>query len=220
MCLNDTSKNLETRVSTLGRFRQVRRLVVYWLHCRYREAGRSALHATVTLVLVPFSQANNAMSTDAVSTDQFKQAMGLFPSGVTIVTTSVNEERFGFTASAFSSLSLSPPLILVCLANSADCFKPFNTGKQFAVNIIDEKYEELAMKFATKGCDKFAGDEFIEGGIGLPVLPGTPVSLECRTKHVYPGGDHVILIGEVEHLTLGTGLPTVWHAGGFRKLES
>lgn len=216
MCLNDTSKNPETRVQYAWQAQTDTPLGGILVALPLQRGRKEHLHATVT----PFAQANNAMSTDAVNTDHFKQAMGLFPSGVTIVTTSVNEERFGFTASAFSSLSLSPPLILVCLANSADCFKPFNTGKQFAVNIIDEKYEELAMKFATKGCDKFAGDEFIEGGVGLPILPDTLVSLECRTKHVYPGGDHVILVGEVEHLTLGSGSPTVWHAGGFRKLES
>ncbi|MCY4641229.1 MAG: flavin reductase family protein [Gammaproteobacteria bacterium] len=158
------------------------------------------------------------MNTDAVTDDQFKQAMAQFPSGVTIVTTVANDEQFGFTASAFSSLSLSPPLILVCLANNADCFKPFNAGEQFAVNIIDAKHEKLAMKFATKGCDKFSGGEFVLGSSGLPILSGTPVALECRTKYTYPGGDHIILVGQVEYLTINDGTPTIWYAGGFQHL--
>lgn len=160
------------------------------------------------------------MNTNAVNSDRFKQAMGLFPSGVTIVTTVADNEKYGFTASAFSSLSLSPPLVLVCLANSADCFVPFDQGDQFAVNIIDPKHEKLAFKFATKGCDKFDGSEFVPGTSGLPILSDSPVSLECRTRYNYPGGDHVILVGEVEYLTINDGTPTIWYAGGFHHLDT
>ena len=91
----------------------------------------------------------------------FKLAMSRFPSGVTIVTTINKEgEKCGFTASAFSSLSMSPPLVLVCLANSADCYDYFVTGSHFAVNIIGKEHEELAFKFATKGIEKFEGEKF------------------------------------------------------------
>lgn len=160
------------------------------------------------------------MNTNAVNDDRFKQAMGQFPSGVTIVTTVENGERHGFTASAFSSLSLTPPLILVCLANSADCFQPFSTGAQFAVNIIDSKHEKLAIKFATKGCDKFAGGEFVAGASGLPILSDCPVSLECTTKFTYPGGDHMILVGQVDYLAINDGSPTIWYEGGFHHLDT
>ncbi len=161
------------------------------------------------------------MPTNKINDDSFKQAMACFPSGVTIVTT-INDQgdRCGFTASAFTSLSLSPPLILVCLANNADCFESFNKKTTFAVNIIDNEHEALAFKFATKGCDKFDGDEFVEGSTGLPILPNCPVSLECKTSHVYPGGDHIILVGQVEFLSVNSCPPSVWHAGKFCKLSN
>jgi len=160
------------------------------------------------------------MKSEKVSDNLFKQAMACFPSGVTIVTT-VDEtgQKCGFTASAFSSLSLTPPLILVCLANSADCFEIFNDQKQFAVNIIGSEHEALAFKFATKGCDKFDGDEFEQGSCGLPILSGSPVSLECNTENIYSGGDHVILVGQVKHLCVNGGTPSVWHEGKFHQLN-
>ena len=160
------------------------------------------------------------MGTTKVSNDAFKQAMACFPSGVTIVTTVDDEgERCGFTASAFSSLSLTPPLILVCLANSADCFETFNNQNKFAVNIIGPSHEELAFKFATKGCDKFEGDAFESGSLGLPILSDTPVSLECSTEHTYSGGDHIILVGHVEYLSVNGGVPTIWHEGKFHHIN-
>ena len=160
------------------------------------------------------------MTTHKVSDDSFKQAMSCFPSGVTIVTTvDAQGDRCGFTASAFTSLSLSPPLILVCLANSADCFDTFNKQTTFAVNIVGTEHEVLAFKFATKGCDKFEGNEFVKGSTGLPILPNCPVSLECKTSQIYPGGDHIILVGQVEYLSVNGGSPSVWHAGKFCKLS-
>ena len=161
------------------------------------------------------------MESKKVSDESFKQAMGRFPSGVTIVTSADDlGNKCGFTASAFSSLSLSPPLVLVCLACNADCFETFNKQTKFAINIIGPSHEELAFKFATKGCDKFGGDEFSEGSSGLPILPDCPVSLECNTTNVYEGGDHVILVGRVEYLNINNNMPTVWHQGKFHHLQA
>lgn len=159
------------------------------------------------------------MTFEKVSDDSFKQAMGRFPSGVTIVTSVDNNgNKCGFTASAFSSLSLSPPLVLVCLACNADCFESFNKHDKFAVNIIGSDHEELAFKFATKGSDKFGGDEFVEGSSGLPVLSDCPVSLECNKENIYSGGDHIILIGRVKYLSVNDNIPTIWHQGKFHHL--
>ncbi len=150
----------------------------------------------------------------------FKQAMGRFPSGVVIVTTiSADGKRCGFTASAFSSLSLDPPLILVCLANSADCYQSFMTNDKFAVNVIGHKQHELAFKFATKGVEKFDGEDFIYGESGLPIIADCVFSLECNVKHTYPGGDHEILVGEVLHATVNEGKPSIWYEGSFRNMS-
>lgn len=161
------------------------------------------------------------MTSKNVSEDSFKQAMGRFPSGVTIVTTVDDSgNKSGFTASAFSSLSLSPPLILVCLACNADCFDTFNKQHKFAVNIIGDDHQALAFKFATKGCDKFDGGEFAQGTSGLPILSNSPVSLECKTENIYSGGDHIILVGQVKYLNLNGNTPSVWYEGKFHKLNS
>lgn len=161
------------------------------------------------------------MTSKIVCEDSFKKAMGRFPSGVTIVTTVDDAgNKSGFTASAFSSLSLSPPLILVCLACNADCFDKFNEQKKFAVNIIGNDHQALAFKFATKGCDKFEGGEFEQGASGLPVLSGSPVSLECSTENIYSGGDHIILVGQVEYLNINGEKPTVWYEGKFHQLSN
>lgn len=96
--------------------------------------------------------------------DKFKKAMSHYASGVTIVTTIDDDgKKWGFTASSFSSLSLEPPMILVCLAQTADCFDAFNQADIFSVNIIGPEYEELAYRFAKKNVNKFSGGEFIDG---------------------------------------------------------
>lgn len=150
----------------------------------------------------------------------FKKAMSRFPSGVVIVTTiTANGKRHGFTASAFSSLSLDPPLILVCLAKTADCFDPFVTGDKFAVNVIGHYQHELAFKFATKGVNKFDGDEFEDGTSGLPIISNCIFSLECNIKNTYPGGDHEIIVGEVQHAKVNEGTPSIWYEGSFRNMS-
>jgi flavin reductase ActVB len=134
--------------------------------------------------------------------DLFREAMTQFASGVTIVTTADGEGRWwGFTASAFNSLSLEPPLVLVCLATTADSHPVFSASPGFIVNVLRTEHEALALRFASKGADKFAGGEFRPGQAdGLPVLDDALVSLKCRTQTLYEGGDHSILIGEVEYV--------------------
>ena len=151
----------------------------------------------------------------------FKQAMSRFPSGVVIVTsTNTDGKKYGFTASAFTSVSLEPPLILVCLANSADCYQSFLTNDKFAVNVISPKQHDLAFKFATKGTEKFDGNDFIAGESGLPIIPECIFSLECDVMHRYPGGDHQILVGEVQYANINEGDPSIWYEGKFRELSN
>jgi flavin reductase ActVB len=136
-----------------------------------------------------------------VDTTAFRNALACFASGVTIVTT-VDESGvpWGFTASAFSSLSLEPPLILVCLDKKADSHAAFDRADRFAVSILAEGQGEAAMRFATRGADKFGGFEIERGPeTGLPLIPGAMAYLECRIHERVPGGDHTILLGEVLH---------------------
>lgn len=134
----------------------------------------------------------------------FRQAMTRFASGVTIVTTADDTSTWwGFTASAFSSLSLDPPLVLVCLAASADSHPVFTTTPGFIINVLGREHEDLALRFATKGADKFSGGAFRAGATdGYPVLDDALVSLKCTTHALHEAGDHTILIGEVGYIRI------------------
>jgi flavin reductase ActVB len=134
----------------------------------------------------------------------FRNAMASFASGVTVVTTADDDGiLWGFTASAFSSLSLDPPLILVCLEKRAESHPAFERADHFAVSILSEHQRDTAMRFATRGADKFGGFETLRGeATGLPLVPEAMAHIECSVLDRLPGGDHTILIGEV--LTAGT----------------
>jgi flavin reductase ActVB len=157
-----------------------------------------------------------------MSVDQglFRQAMGRFPSGVTIVTT-VDEHgrRWGFTASAFASLSLQPPRVLVCLDRSANCHQSFSSADRFAVNILGAEQEDLARHFATKASDKFGGKSFELGDLRMPLLPDAVATLECLTAGRLPGGDHTILVGEPVSIRLRSGPPAVLYDRRFWRLS-
>lgn len=135
----------------------------------------------------------------ALDPADFRNAMARFASGVTIVTTlTADGTPFGFTASAFSSLSLQPPLVLVCLENKAESLPAFEQAEQFAVSILAAGQDDTAWRFAKRGTDKFGGFEVQRGAkTGLPLIPNALAQLECRMYARIPGGDHVILVGEV-----------------------
>lgn len=158
---------------------------------------------------------------DQALTTLFREAMASFPSGVTIVTTADADGRWwGFTATSFCSVSLDPPLVLVCLACDAECAPVFHTARQWVVHVIHPEHAELALRFATRGADKFADAGFVPNENGLPVLPGASVSLDCALHARYPGGDHTILVGEVEAVRLGADPPALYFRRGFRSLVS
>lgn len=134
-----------------------------------------------------------------VDLQAFRDAMARFASGVTVVTTvDGSGSPWGFTASAFSSLSLDPPLILVCLDKRAESHGVFDQADHFAISILAAHQKDTAMRFATRGADKFGGFEVQPGeATRLPLIPEAMVHLECRMHDRLPGGDHTILIGEV-----------------------
>lgn len=147
----------------------------------------------------------------------FKQAMGTFPSGVVIATALDGAGRYwGFTASSFASVSLDPPLVLVCLAKTAECRGAFESTQRFSINILGTQHEALARRFATRGADKFAGDEFFAGEHGLPLIRDAVATLVCRRFAAHDCGDHTVLVGEVESVDLGpTGDAMVYHRQRF-----
>jgi flavin reductase ActVB len=159
-------------------------------------------------------------STDSDQVISFRDAMARFPSGVTIVTTVDEDGRsWGFTASAFCSVSADPALILVCLSTSAECHPVFEKADHWVVHILHADQVELAMRFATRGADKFAGDLFTPDHRGLPRLTGSSVTLDCTTHARHPGGDHTILVGAVSACYQGNPPPTVYTNRAFHSLN-
>ncbi len=152
-------------------------------------------------------------------TSLFRDAMATFPSGVMIVTTADDEGRWwGFTASAFCSVSMDPPLILVCLAETAQCHPVFVRAARFIVHLVPPDHAELAVRFATRGADKFADKGFRPDEHGLPRLDDASVTLDCATHEVHPAGDHSILVGRVERAHVGTRRPAVYFRRDFHRL--
>jgi flavin reductase ActVB len=153
--------------------------------------------------------------------DVFREAMASFPAGVTIVTTADAAGAWhGFTATSFCSVSIEPPLISVCLARTAKCHDVFTTAERWAVHVLRYEDSDLAMRFATRGADKFAGGRFTPDQDGLPVLDRCVARLTCRSHAIHPAGDHTILLGQVERVAARPALPAVYHRRGFHTLRS
>ncbi len=147
----------------------------------------------------------------AISNDEFRAALSRFPSGVTVVTTKDADGRLhGITVSAFCSLSLEPPLILICVEKIAGSHYALCESKAFVVNILNSQQIGLSEQFASPDPDKFDGVSFRTGIDGVPVIDGVVASLECRLKRICDGGDHTIFIGEVKNVSIIDGYPLVY----------
>lgn len=152
------------------------------------------------------------------SARDFRAALGMFATGVTIVTAR-NAEGLpvGLTANSFNSVSLSPPLVLWSLARSAGSMPDFERGSHYAINILAADQRALAERFASKTVvDRFSGVAFREGAGGAPILEGSAAVFECFNRSRYEEGDHVIFVGEVERCGRRTGAqPLIFHGGRY-----
>ncbi|MEK6302965.1 MAG: flavin reductase family protein [Acidobacteriota bacterium] len=155
-----------------------------------------------------------------VSKEEFRNALGRFASGVTIVTAKGTDgQPFGITVSAFSSVSLDPPLVLVCIDKRASLHECLGEGGHFAVNILSEDQELTSRRFASKDEDRFNGTDYRESAQGTPLIDGSLAALECRVVQAYPGGDHTIVVGEVESASVADGKPLAYFRGGYAQLS-
>ncbi|MBI4518251.1 MAG: flavin reductase family protein [Deltaproteobacteria bacterium] len=153
-----------------------------------------------------------------IDKDQFRRVLGHLAVGVTVVTTrSAEGTPHGLTVTSFTSLSLSPPLVLVCIDKTAESYDHFRSGV-FAVNLLAEGQDVISQRFAKSGGDKFSETDYRWGTTGAPILAGTLGCLECRIAHAYEGGDHTIFVGEVEAANASTGEPLLYFRGAYRRL--
>lgn len=147
---------------------------------------------------------------------RLRQVLGAFPTGVTVVTTiDASGNPYGVTANSFSSVSLDPPLVLWSQSNASSSHSAFRDSERFVVNIMADDQIPIANQFAKSGVDKFSGVKINNGIGGLPVIQGTAAHLECRKVAAYPGGDHTIFIGMVEHLERSARNPLAFGQGRY-----
>lgn len=150
-----------------------------------------------------------------------RDALGCFATGVTVVTCLDHDgSPVGLTANSFTSLSLEPPLLLVCVAKAAASAGPLSTAEHFAVNVLQTGQQPASITFSTRVEDRFGRTEWSKGEHGAPVLMDSLSVFECTRHAIHDGGDHFILVGEVVKATFEPGLdPLLYFRGRYRRLH-
>lgn len=148
---------------------------------------------------------------------EFRSALGMFATGVTIVTARGEDGTLvGLTANSFNSVSLDPPLVLWSLSRRAGSMPVFSRGSHYAINILAADQKGLAERFATRDIDRFAGVAWQDGAGGAPVLAGVAAVFECANRSQYEEGDHIIFVGEVERCAFAPAAqPLIFHGGRY-----
>jgi flavin reductase (DIM6/NTAB) family NADH-FMN oxidoreductase RutF len=165
----------------------------------------------------------NEFSSDnsAIDPRDFRNALGTFGTGVTIVTAMADDGKpYGVTCNSFASVSLNPPLVLWSLGMFSQGLTIFQNASHFTVNVLSTSQEALAVKFAKSSDDKFAGVEWKPGLGKAPVIAGSVASFQCRAASRYYGGDHVIFLGAVEAYTYNRQEPLLFTRGAFGRFTA
>ncbi len=160
------------------------------------------------------------VAVEELTSETFRTYMGHFASGVTVITALDGDVPVGTTASAFSSLSLDPPMLLVCLNRSSHTGEVIHRTKRFAVNILGEEGPDIAMRFARKGDTKFDGVAWGEGPAGMPMLEDALASIECTVAEETQGGTHSVFIANANAGALRNGSPLAYYQGKFGRIET
>jgi len=155
----------------------------------------------------------------SLTPDEFREVISHFASGVTVIT-AVNDDRpFGTTASAVASLSLEPPMLLICMNKQSETGRAVAASGHFGVNILGADQADLAERFARKGGEKFAGVPVHPGKWGEPLFDEALATLECRVAEETSGGTHFVFLAEVENGAARGGAPLAYFRGQFGRLE-
>jgi len=151
---------------------------------------------------------------------EFRRALGCFATGVAVVTVlDAQGEKVGITVSSFNSVSLEPPLVLWSVGVDSMSYDVFVEADYFAVHILTKYQEDLCDRFAQRRADKFSNLDCAEGIHGVPILPEFAACFECSTEHVYPGGDHKIIVGRVHRFEERDADPLIIHRSRFLGFE-
>lgn len=154
-----------------------------------------------------------------VDSASFRQALSQFASGVTVVTTrDAAGGPLGLTVSAFCSVSLSPPLVLVSVDVGSEAHAGFRDSGVFGVSILAEGQDDVSRLFARPGTAKFLEIPMSTGARGLALVPGALAHIECEVRAAHPAGDHILYVGEIVALAVQPGRPLLYNRGGYRRL--
>jgi flavin reductase (DIM6/NTAB) family NADH-FMN oxidoreductase RutF len=154
-----------------------------------------------------------------VTSEEFRRACGRFANGVTIATVlDAQGVPHGLTVSSFASVSLDPPLILICLGHAVSVIEIFRAASNFGINILGEGQQHLSERFARKGEDRFEGLEWYPGSTGVPLLPQVLAAIECIVERRIAAGDHDIFIARMVGAQVAGGEPLVHFRGCYRRL--
>lgn len=159
-------------------------------------------------------------ATPTLSPGELRAFAGHFPTGVAVVTTAHPDGPLhGVTINAVTSLSLTPPLFLICLDHRSNTLGALLASGHFGLHFLAREQTELSRLFASKQEDKFAGIAHRRGGRGSPLIEGVVAAAECSVSEICPGGDHTIIIGAVDHVHVFGGEPLLYHRGTYAALE-
>ncbi len=164
------------------------------------------------------TEIGNELSSDSSSIDprDFRNALGSYATGVTVITAATPDgKQAGLTCNSFASVSLNPPLVLWSLVIYSPSMSIFQNASHFAVNVLGASQQALAMQFATRAEDKFAGLSWEPGLGNAPVLADAVATFQCRSADRYYGGDHVIFLGAVEAYAYNRAEPLLFARGNF-----
>ncbi|MFO1111777.1 MAG: flavin reductase family protein [Bradyrhizobium sp.] len=167
----------------------------------------------------PADPANEFASDNSpIDPRDFRNALGTFGTGVTIVTAMAADGKpYGVTCNSFASVSLNPPLVLWSLGMFSQGLTIFQDASHFTVNVLGVSQQALALQFAKSAGDKFAGVEWKPGLGNAPVIAGSVAQFQCRAANRYYGGDHIIFLGAVEAYSYTGQEPLLFARGGFGK---
>jgi flavin reductase (DIM6/NTAB) family NADH-FMN oxidoreductase RutF len=156
----------------------------------------------------------------SIDPSEFRKALGCFATGITVVTTASREVgMIGITANSFNSVSLAPPLVLFSLDRRAYSSPAFHSAGHFAINVLADDQRHLSDIFATPLIDKWESVDYELWNTGCPILSGTLANFECKTQHIYDGGDHLIFVGRVDKMRhAAAGEPLLFFRGAYRRI--
>jgi len=159
------------------------------------------------------------MSESGFNVKNFRKVCGKFPTGVTVTTlVGTDGNPYGITLSSFTSLSLTPPLVLVCIDHRAAIFTHFGLGRYFGINILSEGQRDLSVQFSRNWSDRFLGVRWRPGITGVPLLEDVPGTLECVATEIIRAGDHWIVIGQALHVRIEEKPPLAYFESSYGKV--